>query len=315
MHKPVSPPHERRIGFTLRELEVLRALVETGKTTTAAQRLGLSQPAVSRSLGQLEAQLGRQLFTREGGRLLPNEEALAIAEELGPVFTALQRIETRANHAPTSHSGALRVVAPPTIAHRFMPRRVARFTRENPELEVLFDVIASDILISAIAEENYDLGVIDTVPAHEGVRLEPLLATEAICALPRGHHLADKAVIRAQDLDGEPFIAATRRHSSRAAIDRVLERAGARPKFVIESSTTVATAEFVREGLGVALMNPFPIIHQLGRDIEVRPFLPVVPYRASFILPSGRPPSAAAMAFMSMVRASLDPSPYPSADR
>ncbi|WP_108662867.1 LysR substrate-binding domain-containing protein [Acuticoccus kandeliae] len=316
MQKAAPPSLPARMTrFNLRELEVLRALVETGKTTAAAQRLGLSQPAVSRSLGQLEAQLGRQLFLREGGRLVANEEALSIAEELGPVFATLARIENRSEQTERSHSGNLRVAAPPTIGHRFMPRRVARFTRENPDLEVVFDVIASDMLVTSVAEGNVDVGITDTVAAHEGVRSETLLATHAICIMPSGHPLAEKSVIEPQDLEGEPFIALTRRHSGRAAIDRALQRAGARPKIVIETATTVSAAEFVREGLGVALMNPFPIVHQLGGSVEARPFRPEIPYRTSFITPTGRPPSAAAAAFMAMVRESLDPTPYPSADQ
>jgi DNA-binding transcriptional LysR family regulator len=313
MQEPTAKrdPLDRRSGFTLRELEVLQALVQTGKATVAAQQLGMSQPAVSRSLSQLEAQLGRQLFERRGGRLIPNAEALSISEQLGPVFAALARIANRSDEQTRSHAGTLRIAAPPTIAHRFMPSRVARFTKDNPDLEVTFEVVASDTLITSVAESKCDLALTDTVPSHEGVRAELLLATEAICVLPSRHRLVEQDVIRPEHLEKEPFVALTRRHSGRVAIDRVFERAGVRRKIVIETATSVSAAEFVREGLGVSLMNPFPIVHQLGRGIEVRRFEPVIAYRTCFLLPSSGPPSAAALAFMEMMRASLDRSPYP----
>lgn len=304
-------PPDRRTGFTLRELEVLQALVRAGKATVAAQQLGMSQPAVSRSLSQLEAQLGRQLFERRGGRLIPNAEALSINEQLGPVFAALARISDRSDEQKRSHAGTLRIAAPPTIAHRFMPSRVALFTKDNPDLEVTFDVLSSDTLITSVAEARCDLALTDTVPSHDGVRAELLLATEAICVLPSRHRLVEHEVIRPEHLEGEPFVALTRRHSGRVAIDRVFERAGVRRKVVIETATSVSAAEFVREGLGVSLMNPFPIVHQLGRGIEVRRFEPAIPYRTCFLLPSSVPPPAAALAFMEMMRTSLDPSPYP----
>jgi DNA-binding transcriptional LysR family regulator len=300
-----SDPQDRRTGFTLRELEVLRALVETGKTTLAAQRLGLSQPAVSRSLAQFEAQLGRQLFERANGRLTPRADAIAINEELGPIFAALARIGNSSGKM-RSHAGSLRIAAPPTMAHRFLPSRVARFTKYNPDLEIVFEVLSSDSLITSIAEAKHDLGLTDTIPSHEGVRTELLLATEAICALPSRHRLVEREVIRPEDLEGEPFIAMTRRHSGRIAIDRFFERAGIRRNMVIETATAVSAAEFVREGLGVSLLNPFPIVHQLGSGIVVRPFEPGIPYRTSFLLPSSRPPSAAASAFMDMTRSSLE---------
>lgn len=313
MQKPIAnrAPLDRRTGFTLRELEVLQVLVQAGKATTAAQRLGMSQPAVSRSLSQLEAQLGRKLFERRGGGLVPNAEALSISEQLGPVFAALARIANRSDEQKSSHAGTLRIAAPPTIAHRFMPSRVALFTKENPDLEVTFDVASSDTLITSVAESRCDLALTDTVPAHDGVRAELLLATEAICVLPSRHRLVGQEVIRPEHLEGEPFVALTRRHSGRVAIDRVFERAGVRRKIVIETATSVSAAEFVREGLGVSLMNPFPLVHQLGRGIEVRRFEPIIPYRTCFLLPSSGPPPAAALAFMEMMRASLDPAPYP----
>jgi len=297
---------ENRPGFTLRELEVLRELIDAGKTTVAAQRLGLSQPAISRSLAQLEKELGRKLFERSGGRLVPTREAFAINEELGPIFAALARIGDRSSPKTASHSGTLRIAAPPTMAHRFLPSRVARFTKYNPDLDVVFEVISSDILITSIADARIDLGLTDTIPSHAGVRSELLLATEAICALPARHRLAERKVIQPEDLEGEPFVALMRRHSGRIAIDRIFEKAGVNRRVVIETATAVSAAEFVREGLGISLLNPFPIVHQLGSGIVVRPFSPAIPYRTSFLLPSSRPPSPAATAFMEMTRASLE---------
>ena len=296
---------DRRTGFTLRELEVVKALVETGKSTSAARRLGLSQPAVSRALAQLEAELGRQLFDRVGGRLVPTADALAVNAELGPIFAALARIRNRSDRS-ANHSGVFRVAAPPTIAHRFLPPWIARFTKANPSLEILFEVLSSDALVTGVAEARFDVAIADTEPSHEGVRTDLLLATEAICVLPARHRLAERPSIAPQDLEGEPFVSLTRRHSARIAVDRVFERAGVERKIVIETATAVSAAEFVREGLGVALLNPFPIVHQLGTGIVVRPFAPTVPYRTSFLMPSSRPLSPAAADFMEMIRASLD---------
>lgn len=302
---PSAKQEQRRAGFTLRELEVLRALVETGKTTVAGQRLGLSQPAVSRALAELEATLGRQLFDRAGGRLVPNAEALAVNDELGPIFSALARIANRSTTATGSHTGTLRIAAPPTIAHRFLPPIVAAFTNANPQLEVVFEVLSSDALVTNIAEDRHDVGLTDTAVAHDSVRSDLLLATEAICALPSRHPLARRETIRLQDLEGQAFVALTRRHSGRTLTDRLFDKAGVRRHIVIETATAVSAAEFVREGLGVALLNPFPIVHQLGNGIVVRPFATAIPYRTCFLTPASRPPSLAAADFIAMVRKRL----------
>ncbi len=310
MHRQDIPEEagDRYAGITLRELEVLQALVLAGTAMNAGRTLGISQSAVSRRLAQLEERLGRKLFERAGGRLMPTVEALSIHEQLDPIFDALARIARQVGDPP---QGELRIVAPPTIGHRFLPARVAAFGKRNPELRITFEVLASDSLVTGVAECRYDVGLTDTSTAHDGIQSEVLLATEAICILPCGHPLATREVIRPEDLEGEPFVAMTRRHSSRTAIDRVFERAGVTRRIVIETATVVSAVEFVREGLGISLVNPFPIVHQFGRGIELRPFLPAIRYNASFLLPSSRPPSATTRAFIEQVRASLDRAAYP----
>lgn len=293
-------------GITLRELQVLQALVASGTAISAARRLGISQSAVSRRLAQLEDRLGFLLFVRTGGRLVPTLEALSINEQLAPVFDTLTRIATRAREAGNAHAGVLSIVAPPTIAHRFLPSRIAAFGKYNPGLQIAFDVLASDSLQTGIAEARYDVGITDSTVAHEGITTERLLETQAICILPRDHRLAALEVVRAEDLHNVPFITLSRRHSSRAAIDRLFARAGVRVNAVLEASTNVAVMEFVREGLGVSLLNPFPLVHQMGGNIVMRPFRPAIGYSTNFLLPSSRPPSAATLAFMQSVRASLD---------
>lgn len=288
-------------GITLRELEVFRALVATGKTTAAAHRLGISQPAVSRSLTQLETRLGRKLFRRDGGRLVPMAEALAMDAELEPVFAALERIGEQAD-ARVMESATLRVAAPPTFAHRYLPAPLASFCQSNPGVRVSLDVVSSDILVTQVAEGRVDLAFADVETAHGGVRKEPYLTTEAVCLLPAGHRLCDRSEIVPADLADEAFIALTRRHSARIAIDAVFAEAGMHYRPVIETSTAVSAAEFVREGMGVTLLNPFPVAARLSEAVVVRPFRPAIKFTASFLLPSNSPISPAALAFMAHVR-------------
>ncbi|SDY70469.1 LysR substrate-binding domain-containing protein [Citreimonas salinaria] len=302
---------DRSAGITLRELQVLQALVASGTAISAARELGISQSAVSRRLAQLEDRLGFLLFVRAGGRLVPKVEALSINEQLTPVFDTLARIANHSGEPEKTHAGTLSVVAPPTIAHRFLPARISAFKKQNPDLQIAFDVLASDSLLTGIAEGRFDVGMTDSNVSHEGISPELLLETQAICILPKRHHLASLDVIRAKDLQDEAFIALSRRHSSRAAIDRLFDRAGLRLNRVLEASTNVSVMEFVREGLGVSLLNPFPLVHQMGESIVMRPFLPAIGYSTNFLLPSSRAPSSAALAFMQAVRASLDSTVYP----
>jgi DNA-binding transcriptional LysR family regulator len=289
-------------GVTLRELRVLRAIVTTGTATAAADLLGISQPAASRALAQLEDRLGRVLFSRESGRLLPTPEALGVDAELDLLFTVLSRIENPDLRAPDP-TVPLRIAAPPTIAHRFLPGPVADFARRYPDQSILIDVLSSDVLVTQVAEGRVDIALSDAEPNHAGVRVEPFRASQIVCLMQKAHPLAAKAVITPADLDGIAYVAQTRRHSARVAKDRALAAAGVQPRITIETATVVSAAELVREGLGVALINPFPTALRLDPSLTTRPFEPTITLQTSFLSPVGTRHSPATLAFMAMVRA------------
>ncbi len=295
-------------GVTLRELRVLRAVLRTGTATAAADALGISQPAASRALSQLEARLGRALLAREGGRLLPTPEALAVDAELDLLFAVLARIEEPGRRAPDP-TVPLRIAAPPSLAHRFLPGPVADFARRHPGQQITIDVLSSDVLVTQVAEGRVDIAITDTEPGHAGVRVEPFRESRVVCLMRAEDPLAARAVIVPADLDGRAFIAQTRRHSARVAKDRALAAAGVRPRVTIETATVVSAAELVREGLGVALINPFPTALRLDASLVTRPFEPAITLTTSFLSPAGSRPSPATLAFMAMVRARAAPEP------
>ena len=305
---PSEPASDRaRHRPSLRELEVLIAVIETGKTTAAAHRLGISQPAVSRALVQLEAAVGRRLFERQGGRLLATPDAVALAAEAGPIFSILARISSRDWRAPETDS--LRVVAPPTAAHRFLDRTVPAFAADHPETRIHVEVSTSSDVVGAVAEGQADIGVADTVFHHPGVRRLGFLRTEAHAVVPAGDRLASAPSVTPADLAGRPFIALTRRFSSRALVERAFEDARARLQVVAEVATTATAVQLVAAGMGgargVTVVNPFPAAMRPDPAVRFVPFRPetgpAIGYEAAFLVSAGRP-SEAAMRFMDHVR-------------
>ena len=89
-----------------------------------------------------------------------------------------------------------------------------------------------------------------------------------------------------------------RRLGTRATTEQIFARAGIQPRRVAETATNMAALELVREGLGVAIVNPFPLLVSGMEGIEVRPFDAPISYNTSFVLPSGVPPSQLARQFM-----------------
>ena len=284
----------------LRELEALRALVTTGTTVGAAQRLSISQSAVSRSLSQLEERLGRSLFIRSSGRIYPTPEALRLNEKLDALFETLAEIDG-ADWAAREDE-PLRLVVPPTLAHHFVIRRVARFLKRNPGRRIQLDIQSTDSLLSGIMNAQYDLGLTSGMIQRSGVTLLPWRRSKIVCAMTEDHPLVAKETIVPEDLEGVELIEFLGRLGTRALSDQILGRAGVRPRTVVETATNMAALELVREGLGITLVNPFPLLSEGIPGIVARPFLAPIVYQTSFVLPTGRPPTQAARQFMRFVK-------------
>lgn len=292
----------------LREMEALRALVTTGTTIGAARRLGVSQSSISRALGQLEQRVGRNLFRRSAGRIEPTAAALRLNEQLDPLFETLALIEG-AEWAAVDEE-PLRLIVPPTLAHNFIITRVAEFLKQNPGKSLQLDIQATDVLVSGILDLRYDLGLTSAMIQRSGVTLVPWRRSHVVCAMPTGHPLEQKDVVTPSDLEDVELIEFLRRLGTRAITEQMFARAGVRPRTVAETATNMAALELVREGLGVTLLNPFPVLSGGMADITVRPFDAPITYNTSFVLPSGRQPSEFARQFMEYVKDTTPPDEY-----
>lgn len=284
----------------LREFEALRALVTTGTTVGAARRLGISQSAVSRSLAQLEGRVGRSLFIRASGRIQPTEEALSLNDRLDPLFATLAEIDG-ADWAAREDQ-PLRLVVPPTLAHHFVIPRVASFLKRNPGQKVQLDIQPTDLLVTGILDSRYDLGLTSGMIQHAGVTLLPWRRSRIVCAMPEDHPLAARDSIAPEDLEGVQLVEFLGRIGTRSQTDRILARAGVHPIRVAETATNMAALELVREGLGVTLVNPFPLLSDGIPGIVARPFDAPVHYQTCFVLPAGRTPAEPARQFMRFVK-------------
>jgi DNA-binding transcriptional LysR family regulator len=268
---------------TLRELEVFRSVIVCGKTTAAAHQLGISQPSVSRALSHLEERRGETLFRREGNRLVPTPEALALNQELEPVFEVLAKIDSPSGAG--WRAATIRIFAPATFSQNFLPNAIARYMRAEGGCVVHLEVGSTPAAVASVASGLADVAFTNSSVAHAGVRLEPFRRASACCVVPNGHPLARRKEITPQDLAGEPFIALARRFPSRSVIDRLFQNSGVARRIVAEAATAVCAIALVREGLGVSIMNPFPACTRRDDSLVFVPFLPEIAYVSSVVTP------------------------------
>lgn len=299
---------DAQIRPSLREIEALRAMVATGKTTQAARDLGTSQPSVSRAIASLEARLGQPLFMRRNGRLAPTAEALAFEARAAVIFDLLDQLA--APKTGIDAVTAIRFATPPTLANLFLAPLLARFITREPRVRVQVEIGTSTDCLAAVAEGSADLGLVDQTPSHDGVRLEPFRRARPHALLPRRHRLASRSELSIGDLAGERMLALSRRFRLRTRLDAAFAAQRIEPLIVAEATTSVFLAEMVRAGLGIAVLNPFPLELRPDKSLVFRPLDLKMSLDTAVVVPARGSLAPAARALANFIRAEQPASPF-----
>lgn len=289
--------------LTHRHVEVFRAVMIAGSVTKAADLLSTSQPTVSRELARMEQAIGFALFERLGGRLRPTMPALALFEEVRQSYAGLERVASAAARLRAFRGGQLSVIALPAFSHSILPDAFQRFHGQHPGVSLSIETQESPLLEEWLTAQRYDLGLTEHDTAPAGTRREPLLQVDEVCVLPDGHPLLARPAIELSDFEGQAFISLSSSDPYRIQIDEAFDAAGVLRRSIVETPTAVSVCTFVRQGLGLAIVNPLTALDFAGRGLHIRPLVRAFPFRVNVVFPEHRPANPLVDAFMASLRA------------
>lgn len=254
-----------------RQLETFRAVLDAGSATAAARSLGLSQPAVSRQLAQIEKKLGLDLFARERGKLVPTAHARALYDEVAFAFEGVERVLNLAAKMRSHNTGTLRIAAPYSFCEVLLPRIVARLAASHPNLRYAVELGSYEAILAMIAKREVDAGILKEPISHAGVSTVELMVSPAVCVLPRAHRLAKLKGIRVADIAAEPLVLLGRNAPWRHEIHVLFRRAGRTPIVRLETHSVGAVCGFVANRLGVSIVPELLGAQFADRGVVLRP--------------------------------------------
>ena len=264
---------------------MFRTVMLHGNLSRAAEAAHSSQPTLSRELARLEQLLGFALFDRVRGRLQPTARALALMQEVERSFVGMEHIAQRALELRTLTGTRLRLACLPALAHGLVPHALLALAHTQPEAQVSVHPMESPWLEQALSEQRFDVGLSEATAAPAGVQLQPLLQAHEVAVLPASHSLCRKQLLQAQDFEGEHFISLAASDPYRQAIDSLFAEHGVQRLQMLETESAAAICAMVRQGLGVAIVNPLTALECAGNGLEVRPLGAAIPFRISLMLP------------------------------
>ncbi|WP_159999578.1 LysR family transcriptional regulator [Roseomonas sp. 18066] len=290
--------------MTLRQLEILRAVIRHQTTMAAGRLLGMSQPAVSNAVKQLEGQLGFPLFERINNRLFPTEAARLIHAESEPLFAQHAALEARLQELRQDKTGRLRLLATPPLGHGAIPQALARMLGRQPRLRITFDVRRLDEVVEGVESGLAELGVGVSLEERPGLTVRPLAASRMVCVCTPDHPLAREPVASPALLRPWPFIALEAGTRMGQAIRQAFAEAREPFQPAVEVRYTDTARALAESGVGVAVVDPFSARNR-RQPLAVLPFEPAIPVTASAFWASRLPLSRPAETLLREIRALL----------
>jgi DNA-binding transcriptional LysR family regulator len=285
--------------MNLKQLEAFAAISSLHTTTAAAQRLGLSQSAVSRLLGQLEEHLGLSLFVREQGRLTPTREADALVQEVETILEAARCLERHAKQLRLAGTRRklVRIMVPNTFAQFLLPGVVEQFyaVHHDAVLEVFSGTYETSE--RALLSREADLAFVRLPTRLPGIAVKYQFDSESVCVMPRSHPLATNDIVGPRDLDGVPLVLLWRQSSLRNDVDVAFRDSRIAQNVVAEVHSVSVACAMAARGIGVAIVNRLIAQCCDTQTFVMRPFVPTIRFSTALGTLETEPPGSVCDAF------------------
>jgi DNA-binding transcriptional LysR family regulator len=192
--------------LTLRQIEIIRAIMVTGTVAGAARLLNVSSPGISRVMKHAEASIGVKLFNRRGGRYSPTAQANAIFNQINTVYDRVEDLQFVISRIKRGANSELKIGSVPSIANIMVPRAVADLRKTLPNLLIEVDILkiedAADYLLLGKGELVASSSKLD----HSVLACEPLARGRLKCIVPETHPLARQARVTADEIVRYPLL-------------------------------------------------------------------------------------------------------------
>lgn len=227
------------------QLIQFQAVAELEHMTRAAERLSLAQPALSRTIQNLERELGAPLFDRSGRRMQLNENGRILLRYARQILASIQDAKNEISARTTQTETRIRLCVHSATA--LLPRLLADFRAIRPDIH--FDIVQR--IFQDIEQPDYDL-LIDSIGGGEVLPSSScvLMQEEVVLALPSSHPLAQKTTLSLQEITDLPFVFLRRDRPWARIMLKACAEVNFTPDIVAECDNPITLCEFVRCGLG-----------------------------------------------------------------
>jgi DNA-binding transcriptional LysR family regulator len=293
-----------------RQLTVFCEVVERASFSLAAERLGVTQPAVSLQVRALEKRLGTKLVDRSGRRVAPTEAGLRLYRGAQRLLALEEQLVDELTGGVEGELQGVLEIGSSTGPSIMLALLMCEFQREHPSVQIALSVFDTQRVVERVAARQIELGVVGAAPRHRGVQFEPFFRDEVILVVPAGHDFAGRTVTL-DELRAASLIVMQDGAGVRQVIEDELRARGVRLRDLdvrLELGLQESVKTAVQRGYGVTFISRTSVEAELEAgtlaSARVEGFEPS--REVSLARAVGRSTTRAAQLFVDFARARLD---------
>lgn len=275
------------------ELRQIRYFIEVARRehmTEAANALLVAQSAVSRQIVNLEAELGVDLFIREGRNIRLTPIGRMFLEKMEQAMDMINQARREIEEYTMPEKGTVRIGFPSSFAAYLLPTIISAFRKEYPDVQFQLHQTSYKKLIAEVVEGEIDMALLAPVPVKEKrVNSEVLFVEHLVALLYATHPLASRKLLQLDDMRGHPFILSPEGYILREIVEKACRQHGFEPDVPFVGKDIDAIKGLVSAGLGITLLPEITLTDSLPRStVKIRLKEPYVTRTVGVIIPSNR---------------------------
>lgn len=257
--------------ITLRQIEVIRAVMLRGTIAGAAELLGVSAPGISRLVKHTEETLGLRLFERRAGLFVPSVEAGRIFDQVREVYKGVENLQSAIDSLQNGEEVQLAFASAPSVAQFIAARAISSIRARYPDLYIDLNILKIEETTDYLLLERGEFVIMSSPVYNPGIHSENIAHGRVVAILPEGHPLAEKTVVSVQDLAREPLVGIDPADPYGRIVSRPFREAGIELRHSMRGRFAQTIVSLVRHGLGVAVIDEFSVSEVYLPGIVRRP--------------------------------------------
>lgn len=253
--------------MNLNHLAILLAIAEEKTITKAADRLMISQPAVSKQIRILERNLGVQLLEREARKIRLTYAGQLLAGYGRRIFDLDAEAERAIREIRGLSRGRLAIGASTTIGTYLLPEVFVQFRKKHPQIETTFEIGSSPAIYRRLCEGALDVAFTETPPSDQQLVARTFASEQLVAIAKPGRPIFERKKVTARTLCKEPFVVRATGSDTKSFVERALSHRGLEINAVMAFDTTEAIKRAVAAGIGVAIVSHLSISLELKARI------------------------------------------------